>query len=118
MKIATLALLTFSMGAAVAEEQVPTCKENPEIVAPCFTVYGRLSFWNGAPSARIWRVGTKRMLGIHFDILPKEIQEKMRDFDTELWGDFEVCPFRKEQPGHMQFVCIEGWRNVKVRQRE
>jgi len=118
MKIATLVVLALVIGSAVAEEQVPACKRNPEIVAPCFTVYGRLSFWNGAPSARIWRVGTNRMLGVHSDILPKGIQEKMRDFDTELWGHFEVCPFTKEQPGHMQFVCIEAWRNVRVRQRE
>lgn len=117
MRLAIFSLALLVSGSALAEESA-VCKGNQEIVAECFTVHGRLSFWSGAPSARIWRVGTKRMLGIHFDVLPKGIEDQMSSFDTELWGDFEVCPFTKEQAGQMQFVCIEAWRNVTVRQRK
>ncbi len=58
------------------------------------------------------------MLGIHHDELPKQIEARMSGFETEVWGDFNVCPFTPERLGHMQFVCIESWRNIKVRQRK
>jgi hypothetical protein len=120
MKISAsvLALLLGVAGIASAQEQSPACQRRSEVVASCFTVRGRLSYWNGSPSARIWRVGTHRMLGVHRDELPKEIVARMSGFDTELLGDFEVCPFRHERPGHMQFICVESWRNIKVRPRQ
>jgi len=108
----------FSIATAQEPSPSPACDGRTEIVAPCFTVHGRLSFSNGTPSARIWRVGTHRMLGIHNDELPKQIEARMLGFETEVWGDFNVCPFTPERLGHMQFVCIESWRNIKVRQRK
>jgi len=94
------------------------CRARTDIVAPCFEVRGRLSFWNGAPSARIWPVGSKRMLGVHADVLPPALAAKKDGFDTELWALFTVCPLTRSQPQHMQFVCIESWRNLSVRQRK
>ena len=111
-----LVLLCLSTAAA-AEEENNKCEGRPDIVNSCFSIRGRLSYSNGSPSARIWRVGTHRMLGIHNDELPKEIEDKMLNFDTELWGEFKVCPFTQEQPEHMQFVCVESWRNLKAKQR-
>ena len=40
------------------------CKDNPRVVGPCITVHGRLSLYIGNPSIRIWRIGTKRILGL------------------------------------------------------
>ena len=115
-RVAVLLGFFFAVcGVATAEELA--CETNPEIVAECFTVRGRLSFWNGAPTARIWPLGTKRMMGVHHDELPGEIRSLMATFDTELWGDFKVCPFTPKQAGLMQFVCIEAWRNITVRER-
>jgi hypothetical protein len=102
----------------MAQEQAPACKAKPDIVAACFTVHGRLSFWNGAPSARIWPVGTHRLLGIHNDELPQALRDRIAFPDTEMWGDFQVCPFTRERPGHMQFVCVESWQNLEVRERK
>ena len=93
------------------------CATDPAIVAPCFELRGRLSFWNGTPSARIWRVGTSRLLGVHRDGLPPDLASQMGGFDAEAWATFEVCPFTKERPGRMQFVCIESWRDVSFRKR-
>lgn len=93
------------------------CSRNPAIVDRCFEIHGRLSFWNGAPSARIWRIGTSRMLGVHNDELPPELAAQLTGFDTEAWGNFTVCPFAKERAGRMQFVCIESWRDVTMRKR-
>lgn len=86
------------------------CKTDPDIVGECFTFRGRLGLWNGTPTRRIWRVGTKRILGVQ-DEYPGPDNFDV-DWDTEDWGDFTVCPFTKEKPGYMQFVCIESASKV------
>lgn len=111
--LATLAALPVT----VQSVEPYACATDPELVAPCFELRGRLSFWNGTPSARIWRVGTKRMLGVHADRLPPELGSKVMGFDTEIWGHYTVCPYTSERPGHMQFVCIEAWRDILIRKR-
>ena len=107
--------LLVNSSAAVSDQY--SCAARPEIIAPCFDIRGRLSFWNGAPSARIWHVGTTRMLGVHNDNLPPEFATRVDGFDTEFWGTFTVCPLSKERAGHMQFVCIEAWSDISIRQR-
>ena len=100
------------------------CASRADLVEPCFVLRGRLSFWNGAPSARIWPVGTKRLIGVHFDVLPPALEAEMarfdpqRSFDTEVWADFTLCPFTYYRRGRMQFVCIESWRNAAFRHRK
>jgi hypothetical protein len=110
-------LIAMSMHAVASASTELVCAARPEIVAPCFDVRGRLSFWNGTPSARIWRIGTTRMLGIHNDELPPGLATQRSSFDTELLGNFTVCPLTKRSAGHMQYVCIESWRDVSVRER-
>ena len=86
------------------------CKQSPEIVAECFTVHGRLSAYNGAPTFRIWRVGTQRVLGVaggESPIMPPELKMQT-GFDVDIYGDYEVCPFTPSRPGRMQMVCIES----------
>src|SRR5579872_4874372 len=99
----------LASGLALAQGAVPyRCEGRAEIVGACFEVRGRLSFWNGAPSARIWRVGTRRVLGIHNDELPPKLAEVIDQAGAgdaksgtgsfagskpELWGTFRVCPY-------------------------
>jgi len=110
-------LITISMFSGSSASAEFICAARPEIVAPCFDVRGRLSFWNGTPSARIWRVGTTRMLGVHNDELPPGLASLPHSFATELRGTFTVCPLTKQTAGHMQYVCIESWRDVSVHER-
>jgi hypothetical protein len=77
------------------------CKTDPDIIGACFKFHGRLSMWNGTPTMRIWRVGTKRILGTRDEPLPENLAKEM-DWDTEAWGDFEVCPYTKERPGEIR----------------
>ena len=101
------------------------CRQHPQVIGKCFTVWGRLSVYNGAPALRIWRVGTKRVLGVseqRFSVagyrsIPEDIQEKVNQ-DVELYGDFLVCPFTPSRRGVMQLVCIESGKNLEVRKRE
>ena len=112
-------LLSLTPASALTEERDGyVCEGSPEIVAPCFAIRGRLSFWNGTPSARIWPIGSRRLLGIHSDVMPPALREKMTSFDTEAYADFYVCPYTHSKPGHMQFVCIQSWKNLVIRQRE
>jgi len=102
LTLATLCLLAFPVLAVAAEY---ACATKPDLVGPCHEVRGRLYFWNGAPSARIWRVGTTRMLGIHYDELPPDLASRITGFDTEAWGLFNVCSFTKQRRRRMQSVA-------------
>ena len=92
------------------------CAKSPRLVGTCFVVHGRLMQTNGTPDARIWRIGTKRILGVvdakgqadTDDAVP----ERLGPWDRDLDGDFRVCPLTHERPGWMQMVCIAGWSKV------
>jgi hypothetical protein len=102
----------------VITEEIQACKTDPDIVSACFKIHGRLSAYNGGPSLRMWRVGTKRMLGILDEFpLPQDFPDTNL-WDQEAWGDFEVCPFTQEKPGYMQMVCVESAKNMLIKERK
>jgi hypothetical protein len=103
---------------AIAGGAKAACRDDPALVAPCYPVRGRLFAANGAPSLRIWPVGTRRLLGVHRDAEPGSIPDCLRPhvgFDRELYADFVVCPFTRERAGHMRFVCVASAANMTVR---
>jgi hypothetical protein len=97
------------------------------LVGKCFKVHGRLSVYNGTPSIRLWRVGSKRLLGVidPEDIsgepgpstIPTSVRGKL-DWDKDVFGDFLVCPLTRSRPGRMQTICIESGENLIVRERK
>lgn len=99
------------------------CRAQPSLVGKCFTVRGRLSLYNGAPTIRLWRAGTRRMLGVSgsysqagYSSIPEEL-EKQLEWETEVWGDFLVCPFTPRRAKEMQMICIEEGKNILARKR-
>ncbi len=103
--------------------RVKPCREQPALVGRCFAVRGRLSLYNGAPTIRLWRAGTRRVLGVSasyaqegYASVPAEVEGRL-SWETELWGEYLVCPFTRRRPGEMQMVCIEGAKNVVSRPR-
>lgn len=141
-------LLSLALGAqAVPQSAAPQpqrkipCK-TPENASMCYWTRGRLNFANGNPSYRLWKVGTKRILGIYsgldserIDALDNEHPEfpasLRRVFDDEykrnaalkidtpyligpVYGDFEVCALEPDRPGTMQAACIEAAKNMFV----
>ena len=121
---------------AVAAQAVPQnaakhkspCK-TPEIAASCYWTRGRLNFYNGAPSYRVWKIGTKRILGVYsgpgrypprtdkdsqLPEFPAEIDKVFRPPDNTVYADFEICPLEPERSGEMQAVCIEAAKNIVV----
>ncbi len=101
------------------------CAGNPKLAGSCFELQGVLRLWNGNPTYRISRNGTKRILGVLCDedpIIPANLKEWLNDptnaqWDREFRGTYEVCPFTKSKPGVMQFVCIEKVTDLGVYDR-
>ena len=89
-----------------------------------FRVRGRLSVYNGAPALRIWKIGTRRILGVSeqrfavpgYTNIPVEVRNQVNE-NTALFGDYLVCPFTRSLPGDMQMVCIEEGKNLLARTR-
>ena len=129
LRLTILGLLLTSSVNVLAQSPVEakekSCREHPLLTGRCFTVRGRLSVYNGAPARRIWKVGTKRILGIseqRFSVagyrnIPEDIESKISE-DVALYGDFLVCPFTRSKPGEMQLVCIDEAKNLVVKNRE
>ena len=124
------AFLSFSVGttaAAPTARKIP-CK-TPEVATSCYWAHGRLGWGNGTPSFRLWKIGTKRVLGIYSGPsvdrwgldserpeLPVNLEKQFAEFRDflRIFGDFEVCPLEPEKEGVMQAACIESAKNIVV----
>jgi hypothetical protein len=112
-----LVLLPVVLDASNTETS--SCRNDPRVIAACFQLHGRLSNWNGNPTRRIWIIGTKRMLGLRDGTeLPAALQKSLSDFDHEIVGDFEFCPFTPQKSGVMQVGCLAKVSNYQVKKRD
>ena len=96
-------------------EDKPRCKENPKIVAECFSVHARANLGADSVPIYLWPIGTKRRLGVTggptLDDSVEPIYPKNLRFDSSgdsIFGDFKVCPFTPEKKDHLRLVCIES----------
>jgi hypothetical protein len=120
----TLAVSSLAIKTSFADPP-KSCATDSRLVAPCYTVHGRLSAWNGAPTFRIWVVGTKRILGVSegmfgpvgYDLLPQGIPAPV-SFDEGYFGDFTVCPFQPPSQNKMRLVCVAAVRHLRVAKLE
>ena len=106
--------------AVLAALMTTLCAATGKPVGPCFQVHGRLLYWNGAPSTRIWIIGTHRMLGIPSEDqeLPANVKALLKgDFDDEVYGNFLVCPLDRFKPGEMQMVFVKSANHLAYRHR-
>ncbi len=103
----SLALLWSAGPAALADEVCAWSDGAPKAGNQPFTVHGRLAAWNGAPTHRIWIVGTQRMLGVRSGTaMPENLLPFTQSFDVPVMGDFVLCPLTPSRPGVMQMVRI------------
>jgi hypothetical protein len=96
--------------------------------ATCYWTHGRLANYDGTPTLRLWKIGTKRILAIHSGPgfkrgdnqenenpeVPPNVDRAFKSIGTGVFGDFEVCPLEPEHPGVMQSACIESAKNLVV----
>jgi hypothetical protein len=102
----------------------------PENASMCYWTRGRLQYYNGTPSYRLWKIGTTRLLGIYSgptvwtgDHLirdnenpeyPTNVASVFAPPGNRIFADFEVCPLEPERAGFMQAACIESAKNIFV----
>ncbi len=90
----------------------------------CRTVHGRMSLANGAPTVRIWVIGSNRVLGVvqqneRFDDLPANVRRIWAaDGDDAMWrsdlfGHFRVCAVTPSRPGRMQLVSLKAASDLR-----
>ena len=125
---ATVALFLLCLSSGVFADKGQAndrraCREQPGLAGACYSVRGRLNLYNGSPGVRIWVVGTRRVLGVidhgcegEGCSLPDEIVSRV-SMDTNLFGDFVVCPFTADRPGVMRSVCVDSGTNLDPRPR-
>jgi len=112
--------------AAQSPKRKVPCK-TPENAPSCYWVRGRLSYYNGTPAFRLWKVGSHRLLGIYSGPsvdrhsldnegpeFPVEVRNSFKPPTNRIFADFEVCPIEPERPGTMQAACIESAKNIVV----
>ena len=102
----------------LAADSSARCQRAPLVMAPCRTVHARLWIANGAPSVRLWVVGTRRYLGVVGPegdaaspaLLPRALSAFAAPAGPgplqTVYGDFKVCPLAARRSGWMQPVCI------------
>ena len=125
--IAIILLMLISTGLLNGEDKIKkkSCREHPALSGPCYKIRGRMSFYNGTPSVRIWPVGTKRMLGVSegrfylddYGDVPEELVRQI-SWETAMFADFTLCPFTDDKPGVMRLVCVESAENISIRKWE
>jgi hypothetical protein len=124
-----LALIAITLSTTSAPQPAPkrrmACK-TPENATTCYWTHGRLSVANGAPSIRLWKIGTHRILAIHSGPnykrgdnrenespeLPANVDWAFKSINTRIFADFQICPLEPEEAGTMQSVCIESAKNI------
>jgi hypothetical protein len=127
-RIATSLVLILCGSVSAMSPPLPaekSCREHPQLIGKCFRVHGRLSTYNGNPAVRLWRIGTRRVLGVsdqRFSLpgyrnLPEDLMKQLNE-ENEIFGDFLVCPFTPVKPREMQLVCIESAKDVVVKKRK
>jgi hypothetical protein len=114
-------ILAAMTAASSARANDGVCAKEPRLAGPCFRLHGVMFAANGTPTFRIWRTGTKRILGVldsEDPAMPKTLHERMlrtgSGFDVRVSADFLVCPYARARKGRMQFVCIERASRVVI----
>ena len=108
----------IALALAAAAQAAPDCRAPPAEREPCFSVRGRLSVWNGAPTFRLSPRGSKRVLGVvggdGDPASPTVLTPALRAAMTPpspgdlvpVTASFRVCPLAPDRPGRMRPVCI------------
>ena len=115
--LACLLAAGVSSGAIAAASE--DCRARSDLVGPCFRVHGRAALYNGNPTIRIWKVGTRRLLGVSArceppacEPLPAAVRAAL-DWVHPVYADFVVCPFAPARAGVMRMVCVAAATNLR-----
>jgi hypothetical protein len=88
------------------------CKETR--FGECYQVHARYDIY--ADGDALWPVGTKRFLDATDGNLDGRLENAGWQ-DHSIFGDFMICPQSKQIHGHMQSVCIQSYKNLRLAKR-
>ena len=90
-------------------------------------MHGRLFEADIPPRIRIDGIGGKQMLGVldrqslteSAEMVPAAVNALLMaaPSTTDIYGDYEVCPFEKDTYRSMRAVCIQSATNLVTRRR-
>jgi hypothetical protein len=117
----------FLAGGAAAAEAGTTCRTSHNLVGACFTVHGRL-FEAAVPrhiliaandGGAIFDILDRQALADTAEALPAAVHALFVTAPamTDIYGDYDVCPFEKDTAGIMRAVCIQSASHLIARQR-
>ena len=116
-----LSVLTLLLAPSLARADGRACRMDKLLVGPCFSLHGVLFAANGAPTFRIRRTGTNRILGVRDSenpVMPADLHARLFEtgdaFDVRISADYLVCPYTRARKGRMQSVCIERASHMAV----
>lgn len=116
-----LSVLTLLLAPSFASADGKVCRTDKLLVGPCFSLRGVLFAANGAPTFRIRRMGTNRILGIRDSedpVVPADLHARLFEtgdaFGVRISADYLVCPYTRERKGRMQLVCVERASHIAV----
>ena len=111
--------LLFAIALAISASRVSDAQQTSKQERQ--TVHGRLTYYNGNPSSRIWIVGTKRLLGVRDSDgevahMPKELRDLM-SWDREIFADFVIDSITPYKHGVMQMVRVVSASKIVVTEK-
>jgi hypothetical protein len=119
--------LSLLGGAAQADDAGQSCRTSHNLVGACFVVHGRLFETTGAPRIRIESAGGKQILLVldrqsrarGAELVPGMVNVLLtpNPSGTDVYGDYEVCPFEKNTTGITRAVCIQSASHLSLRHR-
>ena len=120
MRTQLLAFLLLVMASAFSVSRASGAEQTNKTER--LTVHGRLTYYDGNPSARIWIVGTKRLLGVRESgdevaSMPDELR-KLLSWDREIFADFVVEPLTSYKEGVMQMVRVVSASKIVVTEKD
>lgn len=131
---AFLVVLALTAKALPSERYSRVCKPVPS-AGLCRQIHGRLAFYNGTPSFRVWQIGTHHLFGIYSSAeglrcdqsgacrdnespqLPKGIPDSFfKDVPPRaaVFADFDICPLEPVAAGAMQAACLQKAKNARI----
>jgi len=119
--------LSLVCGCVLADKAGRSCKTSHNLVGACFTVHGRLFEAKEIPRIRIDGTGGRQIFGVldrqsmseSTELIPAIVGALLMPAPgvTDVYGDYEICPFEKDTTGAIRAVCIQNASHLTARRR-
>jgi len=121
-----LLLASIAVGAMQSPATAaPSCADDKRVVRACIKLHGKMYVPANMRTEIQPLDGSKHIYAIHilepgggpadFDPPLPDNAMKLLDPDHDVYGDFTVCPFTHDVPGHLQIGCVDKAQRLVIR---